>query len=185
MSQKQKEKPVLTQGLSVEDTTFDFKELFNEQAFLDLEEQGKVLEEVAKDLEEGSKTERLKRIAVSSKSPKKAPRKPIIKGRIKPGIRKKRRFKPGTVALREIRKLQNTTNLIIPKRPFSRLVREIALRKNENIRFKPEALLALQEAAEYYITQVLENANLCAIHAKRVTLMKKDIDLVKMIVINK
>nr|WIM49692.1 centromere-specific histone H3 variant [Allium cepa] len=98
------------------------------------------------------------------------------------GARKKHRFRPGTVALREIRKYQKTAELLIPAAPFIRLVREITnLYSKEVTRWTPEALLAIQEAAEFFIINLLEEANLCAIHAKRVTLMQKDIQLARRI----
>ncbi|XP_038980740.1 histone H3-like isoform X1 [Phoenix dactylifera] len=96
--------------------------------------------------------------------------------------RKRRRFRPGTVALREIRKLQKTWTLLIPAAPFVRLVREITNFYSRDVsRWTPEALVAIQEAAECYILGLFEDANLCAIHAKRVTLMQKDIQLARRI----
>ena len=92
---------------------------------------------------------------------------------------KKRGYRPGTLALREIRKYQKTTNLLIRKAPFIRLVREILhgkLGKTE-IRMQRIAVEALQEAAEYYITNLFDDANLCALHAKRITLQPKDMQL--------
>ena len=82
--------------------------------------------------------------------------------------------------LREIRRYQKSTDLLFPKLPFQRVVREIAQEVGsaiENLRFQNTALLALQEASEAYLVGVFEDANLCAIHAKRVTLMQKDIQL--------
>ena len=93
--------------------------------------------------------------------------------------KKPRRFRPGTVALREIRKYQKSTNLLIRKLPFQRLVREKAQDFMHDIRFQTNALLALQEATEAHMIQLFEDANLCAIHAKRMTLLNKDIKLVK------
>jgi histone H3 len=97
--------------------------------------------------------------------------------------RKKPRWRPGTVALREIRRYQKSTDLLFPKLPFQRLVRDIASEMSvcDNLRFQPMALLALQEASEAYLVGVFEDANLCAIHAKRVTLMVKDIQLAQRI----
>ena len=92
---------------------------------------------------------------------------------------KKRRYRPGTLALREIRKYQKSTNLLIKKAPFIRLVKEILhgkLGKTE-IRMQRIAVEALQEAAEYYITNLFDDANLCALHAKRITLQPKDMQL--------
>jgi histone H3 len=87
------------------------------------------------------------------------------------------RWRPGTVALREIRKYQATTGTLIPKAPFRRLVREISSSVKETIRMRSTAIEALQEAAESYIISVIGDANLCAIHAKRVTLFPRDLHL--------
>mmetsp|Transcript_9282 Transcript_9282/g.32769 ORF Transcript_9282/g.32769 Transcript_9282/m.32769 type:complete len:121 (-) Transcript_9282:853-1215(-) len=96
--------------------------------------------------------------------------------------RKKHRFRPGTVALREIRKYQKSTELLIRKMPFARLVREIANNISpEPLRWTAEALLALQEAAEDVLVHLFEDCNLCAIHAKRVTIMPKDLQLARRI----
>ncbi|KAJ1625966.1 histone-fold-containing protein, partial [Pavlovales sp. CCMP2436] len=99
---------------------------------------------------------------------------------------KKHRFRPGTVALREIRKYQRSTDLLIRKMPFARLVREITQTYNSTPtagekRWQVEALLALQESAEEYLVHLFEDANLCAIHGKRVTIMVKDIQLARRI----
>mmetsp|Transcript_19590 Transcript_19590/g.32671 ORF Transcript_19590/g.32671 Transcript_19590/m.32671 type:complete len:148 (+) Transcript_19590:100-543(+) len=100
--------------------------------------------------------------------------------------RKPRRFRPGTVALREIRKYQRSTELLIRKLPFARLVREITQTYNSSPaegekRWQAEALMALQEACEHYLVHLFEDSNLCAIHAKRVTIMVKDIQLARRI----
>ena len=94
------------------------------------------------------------------------------------GTQKPHRYRPGTVALREIRRYQKSTELLIRKLPFQRLVREIAqdLGKKD-MRFQSGAIIALQEASEAYLVGLLEDSNLCAIHAKRVTIMPKDIQL--------
>ena len=84
------------------------------------------------------------------------------------GCKVRRRYRPGTVALREIRRYQKSTNLLLRKLPFQRLVREIAQAFNSDLRFQSTALLALQEAAEAYLVALFEDTNLCAIHAKRV-----------------
>jgi len=97
------------------------------------------------------------------------------------GVKKPHRFRPGTVALREIRKYQKTTNLLLRKLPFQRLVREIAQEYKSELRFQSHAVLAIQEAAEAYLTGVMEDANLCAIHARRVTIFPKDIQLARRI----
>jgi len=96
------------------------------------------------------------------------------------GVKKPHRYRPGTVALREIRRYQKSTDLLIRKLPFSRLVREISQDyqiKDNDARYQSAALLALQEATEAYITRLFEDSNLCAIHSKRVTIMPKDIQL--------
>lgn len=87
------------------------------------------------------------------------------------------RYKPGTVALREIRRYQKTTDLLIRKLPFQRFVREIAAEEKSDIRFQSSALACLQEATESYITSLFEDTNICALHAKRVTIQDKDIAL--------
>jgi histone H3 len=96
--------------------------------------------------------------------------------------KKPHRWRPGTVALREIRKFQNTTELLIRRAPFQRLVREIAQDFHEDgLRFQSSAIAALQEAAEAYLVGLFEDTNLCAIHAKRVTIMSKDMQLARRI----
>ncbi|KAM0144216.1 hypothetical protein ACHAO1_000499 [Botrytis cinerea] len=97
---------------------------------------------------------------------------------------KKRRYKPGTLALKEIRKFQKSTDLLLLKLPFSRLVREIALSvrpQGEGMRWQSQAIQALQESAEAFLVHLFEDTNLCAIHAKRVTIMQKDIQLARRI----
>ena len=91
-----------------------------------------------------------------------------------------RKFRLGTVALQEIRKFQKTTDLLIPKLPFRRL-RELALAVSPDKRFQETALLALQEASAAYLTGLLEEANICAIHAHRVTLTPSDLRLAQRI----
>jgi len=97
------------------------------------------------------------------------------------GIKKPHRYRPGTVALREIRKYQATTELLIPKRKFQNFVREIAQCFKADLRFQSNALMALQEAAEAFLVGLMEDTNLCAIHAKRVTIMPKDMQLARRI----
>ena len=94
-------------------------------------------------------------------------------------VRKPRRYRPGTVALREIRKYQKTTELLIRKIPFQRVVREIVydLYKDQSYRFRPQALLALQESAEDFLVNMFEQCNHIAIHGNRTTVMVKDIQL--------
>nr|CDS27951.1 histone cluster 2 H3c2 [Hymenolepis microstoma] len=97
------------------------------------------------------------------------------------GVKKPYRFRPGTVALREIRRYQKSTELLIRKMPFQRLVREIAQEYKNDLRFQTTAVAAMQEAAEAYMIGLFEDTNLCAIHAKRVTIMPKDIQLARRI----
>ena len=95
------------------------------------------------------------------------------------GVKNVRRFRPGTVALREIRRYQKSTDLLMRKLPFQRLVREIAGDFKNDLRFQATAIVALQEATEAYMVSLFEDTNLAAIHAKRVTIMGKDIALAK------
>jgi histone H3 len=96
-------------------------------------------------------------------------------------VHKKRHARPGTAALRDIRKYQRTGDLLIARQPFQRLVREIAKDFKADVRFRAKAILALQEAAEAFLVRHFENATLCAIHAKRVTLMPRDMQLARRI----
>ena len=131
----------------------------------------------------------------SSKAPCKQlqPKVSKTKGKAKGGVKtlppnqqptKKKpcRYGPGTVALREIRWYQKSTELLIRKLPFQRLVRELAQDLSKmNIRFQSGVIMALQEASEAHLVGLLEDANLCAVHAKRVTIMTKDIQLAQRI----
>lgn len=93
-------------------------------------------------------------------------------------VKKRRnRWKSGTMALREIRRLQKSTDLLIPRIRFQRLVREIAIDQLADFKWQSMALGALQEAAEAYLVRLFEDTNLCCIHAKRVTIMPRDIQL--------
>ena len=94
-------------------------------------------------------------------------------------IRKRKRYRPGTVALRQIRKYQKTTNLLIQKLPFQMLVREVvhSLYPMETFRFQSTALLALQEAAEAYLVRMFTQVNDLAIHGNRVTIQPRDIHI--------
>ena len=94
---------------------------------------------------------------------------------------KNRRWKAGTVALREVKRYQKSVDNLLPRAPFQRLVRSIVSDMDHELRFQSAALLALQEASEAYIVGVFEDTNLCAIHANRVTVMKKDMDLARRI----
>ena len=97
------------------------------------------------------------------------------------GIKTPHRFRPDTVALREIRWSQKSTDLLIRRLPFQRLVREIAQEFKSDLRFQTSAVQAIQEAAEAYLLGLFEDTNLCAIHAKRVTIMPKDMQLARRI----
>jgi len=94
-----------------------------------------------------------------------------------------RKYRPGTRSLMEIRKFQKSTNLLIPKLPFSRVLREICYNvcNGRDFRFQSQAIMALQEAAEAYLVTLFEDSLLCTIHAKRVTLMPKDMTLARRI----
>ncbi|KAK2882323.1 hypothetical protein Q8A73_022833 [Channa argus] len=119
-----------------------------------------------------------KKAPAAKKAPVKKAAKPAAKPKAKKAAAKK---KPGTVALREIRRYQKSTELLIRKLPFQRLVREIAQDFKTDLRFQSSAVMALQEASEAYLVGLFEDTNLCAIHAKRVTIMPKDIQLARRI----
>ena len=97
------------------------------------------------------------------------------------GVKKQRRFRPGTVALREIKRAQRETHQLIQRAPFQRLIRAITIAIDPEIRFQSQALVAIQEASEAYLIGLFEDTNLCAIHANRVTVMKKDMELARRI----
>ncbi|KAF6753064.1 histon H3 protein [Ephemerocybe angulata] len=101
---------------------------------------------------------------------------------------RKPRFRPGQTVLHEIRRFQASTELLIRKMPFQRLVREIAMEYRASrshifspvdCRFRPDALTALQEASEAYLTGLFQDVNLAALHGKRVTIMPKDMVLAR------
>ena len=93
------------------------------------------------------------------------------------GVRKPRRWRPGTVALRQIRECQKSTDLLIRKLPFQRLVREVAQKIDPTLRFQSTAILALQEVSESFLVTMFEDVNVCSLHAGRVTIQTKDIKL--------
>ena len=136
--------------------------------------------ELKKILAEKREEKRKKAAArMAKKGGKKAP---------KGGVKKRYRYRPGTVALKQIRQYQKTTELLIRKLPFQRLVREIASDSEViksplcgKVRFQSAAIMALQEATEAYLVGLFEDSNLCAIHARRVTIMLKDIQLARRI----
>ena len=134
---------------------------------------------LAKKKEEQRAAQAAKAAKAAKKSGVKAP---------KGGVKKPRRYRPGTVALKEIRRYQKSTDLLIRKLPFQRLVREIAGDHKVitsplcgKVKFQSAAIMALQEAAEAYLVGLFEDTNLCAIHAKQVTIMPKDIQLARRI----
>ena len=94
---------------------------------------------------------------------------------------KPHRYRAGTAALKDIRHFQKTSALLIRKLPFQRLVREITQDYKTDLRFQSAAILCLQEAVEAYLVRLFDDANLCAIHARRVTIMPKDIQLARRI----
>ena len=129
-----------------------------------------------------ARTKQNDRVSNPKDRPVKAPRKSLdnkpttSQGQeVKVKKAKQHRWRPGTVALREIRKYQKSTEPLLRKLPFQRLVREIAQDYKEMIRFEASALAALQEAAETHLVQQFELYNLMAIHGKRVTIMPKDV----------
>ena len=97
------------------------------------------------------------------------------------GVKKPHRYRPGTVALREIRKYQKTTELLCRKAPMARLMREILQDFKTDIRITQGALLGFREIVGAFMVKVFENSNLAAIHAKRITVSPKDTNLVKYI----
>jgi len=97
------------------------------------------------------------------------------------GIKKPHRYRPGTVALGEIHKYQKSTEFLLRKAPFQRLVREFTQGHKGDLCFQSSALGASQEASEVYLVGLFEDSNLCAIHTKRVTIMPKDIQLTRQI----
>merc|ERR1711935_13746 len=129
-----------------------------------------------------ARTKHTARKSVAAKTPKKSmAQKTKGPKASQGGVKRAHRFRPGTVALRHIRKYQKSTELLIRKLPFQRLVRYIANDFKTDLRFQSSAVLALQEAAEAYMVGLFEDTNLCAIHAKRVTIMPKDMQLARRI----
>jgi histone H3 len=121
----------------------------------------------------GAARPRKQLVDAARKLAEKAARKPP------PPVKKPYRYRPGTVALREIRRYQKTTEYLIKRLPFQRLVREIAQEYKTDFRFTGDGVTALQSAAEQYLVSLFEETNLCAIHAKRVTIMPKDMQLAR------
>jgi histone H3 len=121
----------------------------------------------------GGKTHRLSVMGKFARPPSRPPLGP------NGGVKKPHRYRPGTVALREIRRFQKTTELLIRKAPFQRVVRDIALKYKKDVRFQSTAVLALQEASEAYMVGMFEDTNLAALHAKRVTILPRDLALAR------
>ena len=111
---------------------------------------------------------------VSKKSAKKAGSKKAAAGG-----KKQMKWRPGTVALRQIRKLQKGTDVLIRKAPFQRMIRAVANGAKSGLRWQAAACAAMQEATESYVIGVLSDANLCALHSRRVTLMPRDLFLAR------
>ncbi|KAK0132537.1 histone H3 [Merluccius polli] len=137
----------------------------------------------SKDASEMARTKQTARKSTGGKAPRKqlATKAARKSAPATGGVKKPHRYRPGTVALREIRRYQKSTELLIRKLPFQRLVREIAQDFKTDLRFQSSAVMALQEASEAYLVGLFEDTNLCAIHAKRVTIMPKDIQLARRI----
>ena len=96
-------------------------------------------------------------------------------------LKNERRFRPGTVALREIHQYQKSTDLLIRKAPFQQIIYEIMRGIQNDLRIQAAAVWGLQEAAEAYLVGLFKDSNLCAIHAKWVTIMPRDIQLARRI----
>lgn len=97
------------------------------------------------------------------------------------GVKKPHRYRPGTVALREIRKYQKSTILLIPRMAMIRLIKEITQDYRVDLRHQASAITALHEAAEAHLIGLFEHANLLAIQAKRITIIPKDMQLARQI----
>ncbi|KAK1370896.1 Histone domain-containing protein [Heracleum sosnowskyi] len=147
------------------------------------EDRRNCLRDLKKNYKEMARTKQTARKSTGGKVPRKQLE--IKTARIRAptmaGFRKPHRYRPGTVALRDIRHYQKTTELLILKLPFQRLVREIAQGIKKDMRFQSHAVVALQEASEAYLVGLFQDTNLCATHAKRVTIMPKDIQLARRI----
>jgi histone H3 len=128
-----------------------------------------------------ARTKQTARKSIGGKGPRKqlatkAARKSV---RSTGGVKMPHRYRPGTVALREIRKYQRSTELLIKKLPFSRLVREVSCDYKSDLKFQASAIMALQEAAEMYLVKLFEDAYLCTLHRKRYTLECKDMQMAR------
>ncbi len=124
-------------------------------------------------------TGKVPRPGLSKKSAAKKAKKAAGSSSSSSGVKKPFRFRPGTVALRDIKRYQKGTELLLRKLPFQRLVREIAVSGKEGLRFQASAVLAMQEATEAHMVNLFADTCLCAIHGRRVTIMPKDIQLAR------
>lgn len=122
-----------------------------------------------------------RRPVVAAKSPFRFIMKKHLQSRLRDAngnlIRKPYKHKPGTVALREIRKQQKRTDTVLPKASFQRLVRELSINFKSDLRFEREALLALQEAAESHLVNMFQHSHNLAIYTGRKTLRKTDVEM--------
>ena len=146
----------------------------------------KFIKEIDREYQEKLNNTQVKTIAKKNKGGKKQSRIQTAAnkagGTVTSGaVKKPHRFKPGTVALRDIRKYQKSYSLLLPKLPFSRLVREITEDYKSDMRFQKSAIEAIQEATEAYLVSLLEDVNLLAVHCKRVTITAKDLNLARRI----
>jgi histone H3/H4 len=122
---------------------------------------------------------RTKETAAKSVSKGSAKKAKVSKSASGNSVKRTRRFRAGTIALREIHRYQRGTELLLRKAPFQRLVREISLVGKDGLRFQSAAVLAIQEATEAYLISLLADTNLCAVHTRRVTIMPKDLHLAR------
>jgi histone H3 len=128
-----------------------------------------------------ARTKQIARKSTGSKAPRKplATKAPSKSTPVTGGVKKPHRYRPGTVVLREIRRYQKSTELVIRKFPFQRLVRGIAQDFKPDLCFQSSAVMALQEASEAYLVGLFEDTNRCLIHAKRVIVIPKYIQLAR------
>ena len=120
----------------------------------------------------------------SKQARKKLPSIPLRKKVSTGGVKKPHHYRPSTVALQEIQKYQRSTELLCRRLSVARLIREITQDFKVGLHFQATALLAIQEAMEAWLVHLMEDMNLCAIHAKRVTIGPKDLSLVCRIRVN-
>ena len=129
-----------------------------------------------------ARTKQIVRNNIARKEPRKMlARKEPKRVVAKPESKNRRKMKPGVRAILQIRHYQKTTETLIPKKSFQRVVREIAQEMDPSLRFQSAAIAAIQEAAESYLTGLYEDANICAIHGGRQTIKPIDIVLARRI----